>query len=105
MELTVGQALFSVLDHTSVIVVRAPQSEVSVECGAVEMVADSGKVDPTKFGMTNSIESRDPTLLGKRYVGLGGDLELLCTKPGTFPLSANGVQLEMKQARPLPSSD
>ena len=35
----------------------------------------------------------------------GGDLELLCTKPGEGSLGSAGVELQIKGAKPLPSSD
>jgi len=45
------------------------------------------------------------TQIGKRYVNAAGDLELLCTKPGTGSLAAGGAPLVVKGAKPLPSSD
>jgi len=45
------------------------------------------------------------TLLGKRYTNESGELELLCVKPGSGSLAADGVALVVKGAKPLPSSD
>ena len=45
------------------------------------------------------------TLLGKRYVNEAGDLEILATKAGESSLSVGDEPLEIKAAKPLPSSD
>jgi hypothetical protein len=46
-----------------------------------------------------------PTLIGKRYVDADEAIEVLCIKPGTGRLARDGVPLEPKSAKPLPSSD
>jgi hypothetical protein len=43
--------------------------------------------------------------LGKRYVDEAGTIEVLCTKPGDGALALDGQPLEVKSAKPLPSSD
>jgi hypothetical protein len=43
--------------------------------------------------------------LGKRYVDDGDTMEVLCTKPGTGSLGADGASLQLKEAKPLPASD
>ena len=45
------------------------------------------------------------TLLGKRYADDDAGLELLCTAAGEGSLSVGEVTLEIKGAKPLPSSD
>ena len=45
------------------------------------------------------------TLLGKRYVDTDGAIELLCVKAGKGSLAIDGVALQTKDAKPLPSSD
>jgi hypothetical protein len=45
------------------------------------------------------------TQLGKRYCDDDEDLEVLCTKPGEGTLSLAGQALNLKSAKPLPSSD
>lgn len=55
-------------------------------------------------------KSLDPTFaagtkMGKRYVNASGTVELLCVKPGQGSLSINGAALQLKEAKPLPSSD
>jgi len=42
---------------------------------------------------------------GKRYVYAAGSIELLCVKPGQGSLSIGGVALQVKEAKPLPSSN
>ena len=44
-------------------------------------------------------------LIGKRYVDASGALELLCTKAGTSSLSVGDEGMDLKDAKPLPSSD
>jgi hypothetical protein len=102
VDLTPGTKLASTVCDTEVIVVRPPSEPVEVECGGAPMVpADdagdgSGPVDAGHAG---------GTALGKRYVHDGSGLELLCTRPGEGSLSVEGVDLPLKEAKPLPSSD
>jgi hypothetical protein len=102
MKLNVGQTLYSTVDSTAVIVVRAPDADVTITCGGEQMTAekpadsaDSAAAAPTQDG----------TLLGKRYADEDLGLELLCTKPGPGALEVNGAPLQIKQAKPLPASD
>lgn len=102
MKLSVGQTLSSAVDATTVIVVKAPDADITVACGGVEMydaktgAASSASADPAHLG---------GTLLGKRYVDEAGGIELLATKAGEASLSVDGVALTIKTAKPLPSSD
>ena len=43
--------------------------------------------------------------VGKRYSDEAGEIELLITKGGVGTLSCNGEALDVKAAKPLPSSD
>jgi hypothetical protein len=45
------------------------------------------------------------TALGKRYTDEEGALEVLCTKAGSSSLSVGDKLLQVKEAKPLPSSD
>jgi hypothetical protein len=45
------------------------------------------------------------SLLGKRYVDETSEIEVLCTKPGDGTLAVDDRALELKSAKPLPSSD
>jgi hypothetical protein len=103
VKLRVGQSLASAVDSTTVVVVRAPQDEVSVTCGGAEMVDPTATVKGTVGGLDPN--HNGGSLLGKRYVAAGLELELLVTKAGEGSLAAEGVPLEVKAAKPLPSSD
>jgi len=43
--------------------------------------------------------------LGKRYKSADGSVEVLVNKPGTCDLRYDGQPMELKEAKPLPSSD
>ena len=43
--------------------------------------------------------------MGKRFADEDLGLEVLCTKPGAGSLSVGGTLLQVKGAKPLPSSD
>jgi hypothetical protein len=102
MELKAGQALVSVTDTTSVIVVAAPPGDVEVTCGGLPMVEKSAApAEPSPIDPAHA----DGTLLGKRYADPSGALELLCTKGGPASLALAGVPLGQKEAKALPSSD
>jgi hypothetical protein len=45
------------------------------------------------------------TKVGKRYVDADGTVELLCVKAGKGSLSIGGSALQIKDSKPLPSSD
>lgn len=69
-----------------------------IACGGSPMVPAAGAPKPGSQGGTG-------TLLGKRYVDAGGTLELLCTAAGEGELTADGVPMTTKAAKPLPASD
>jgi hypothetical protein len=93
-----GTKLKSAVCDTEVMVIKA--SDVVVECGGVPMVeerpAQRGTINPAFAGGTK---------IGKRYVDANNTIELLCVKAGQGSLSINGVPLQVKEAKPLPSSD
>jgi hypothetical protein len=62
--------------------------------------ADSGEKFPegTAAGAT-------PLQLGKRYKSADGAVEVLINKPGPCDLRYDGQPMELKDAKPLPSSD
>jgi hypothetical protein len=43
--------------------------------------------------------------LGKRYKSADGAVEVLVNKPGPCDLRYDGAPMELKEAKPLPSSD
>ena len=98
----VGQTLASTVDATTVVVVKAPDTDVTLTCGGAEMVDTkeaagvSGTPDPAH---------QDGSQLGKRYADDELGLEVLCTKAGAGTLAVNGTPLPLKGAKPLPASD
>jgi hypothetical protein len=93
-----GMKLKSAACDTEVMVVRG--KDVVVECGGAPMGPDK-PASPTALSPGLAGGSQ----IGKRYVDADGNVELLCTKPGKGTLSISGVPLQLKEAKPLPSSD
>lgn len=93
-----GTKLKSAVDDTEVMVIKA--ADVTVSCGGAPMAE-------TKPDLQASIDPAfaEGTRMGKRYVDEGGTVELLCIKAGKGSLSIDGVPLQTKDAKPLPSSD
>jgi hypothetical protein len=102
MKLKVGQTLSSSVDGTSVVVVRAPEGELVVTCGGAPM---TGTGEASAEGVAAQGEPGGGLLLGKRYADEAVGLELLCIKPGEYPVAVNGTTLAQKGAQPLPASD
>jgi len=96
-----GSRLRSAVCATEVMVVAAPDADVDLRCGGAPML----DIAERSGGGAPAPDAAGGTLLGKRYVNPGGDLEVLCTKPGQGSLSAGGEALAIKGAKPLPSSD
>jgi len=94
-----GTKLKSTTCDTEVMIIKAP-ADAEIACGGAPMSADTS-VD------SQTIDSAfaDGTLMGKRYVDEAGTVELLCVKAGAGSLSVNAIQLGIKDAKPLPSSD
>jgi hypothetical protein len=101
MELKPGTRLRSTVCETQVVVVRAPSEAVELGCGGAPLDenlegAPTGEPAPDLAG---------GTLLGKRYADAEVGLELLCSHAGVGTLTCNGVEIPLKDAKPLPSSD
>jgi hypothetical protein len=62
--------------------------------------ADSGEKFPE--GTTSTAPALQ---LGKRYKSADGAVEVLINKPGPCDLRYDGQPMELKEAKPLPSSD
>jgi len=93
-----GTKLKSVVCDTEVMVIRG--GAIGAECGGWPMV-ETRPEEP---------RAMDPafaqgTKIGKRYVDAGGTCEFLCVKAGRGSLAIGGVALQIKEAKPLPSSD
>jgi hypothetical protein len=97
MALKAGARFKSAVSDAQVMVIKAPPGEFELACGGVPMVGPNDAVQP---GSPDG-----ETLIGKRYVNADESLELLCTKGGKGALALDGVALEIKQAKQLPSSD
>jgi len=96
-----GTRLRSVTCDTEVVVVKAPSAEVDVRCGGAPMVP----VGEDASGGEVAAPFDQGTLVGKRYVDADDSVEVLCTKPGAGSLSVGDAPLDVKGAKPLPSSD
>lgn len=94
-----GTKLKSAVCDTEVMVIRAGRP-ATIACGGAPMVDErtgvAGEIDPA---------FAEGTKIGKRYQDADGAFELLCVKAGKGSLSADGVALAPKDAKPLPSSD
>ena len=101
MELKAGARLRSAVGDAEFVVIRADGGDVALTCGGLP-VLDSDD-DAAKVAVQAGHEG--PLLLGKRYVDESDTLEVLCTKPGEGALAVDGHQLQLKSAKPLPSSD
>ena len=95
----IGQTLVSVVDGTSLVVVRCSDPDMVVTCGGEEMV------DKTAAGTAAPAGGTGGAQLGKRYTAEGLDIELLCVKPGGGEVAVNGIPVVQKSAKPLPASD
>jgi len=98
-----GTRLRSAVCATEVMVIQAPAAPVALTCGGAPLAPLGGGSAPA--GGAPAPGAAGGSQIGKRYVNAAGDLELLCTKPGVGTLAADGAPLEIKAARPLPSSD
>lgn len=106
MKLKVGQTLRSAVDSTSVVIVRAPQADVTLTCAGAPMFDPSTDTAPGD-GLEHPPDPAHMkgTLLGKRYTDADCTIELLCIKGGDGSLAVNGRELLVMRAKQLPSSD
>ena len=97
-----GRRLQSQVCGTQVIIIKAPAGEAALDCGGQPMI------DVTQSpvaGLSPAAGLDGGTQIGKRYVDADDTVEILVTKPGTGSLSLDGKLLDVKSAKPLPSSD
>jgi hypothetical protein len=64
------------------------------------LLKDSGESFPPGIAAGTT-----PVQLGKRYKSADGAVEVLVNKPGSCDLRYDGQPMELKEAKPLPSSD
>jgi len=98
-----GVRLFSAVCTTEMIVVKASAG------GGVDLTI-GGAPPRTSPGVRDSASSVTDgygggAAIGKRYVDDEGTIELLCTKAGPGVPAIGGKLLQLKDAKPLPSSD
>ena len=96
-----GVRLRSAVCTTEVVVIAAPAGDITVSCGGQPMLEEGAQATAESVLQSTT----EGTLLGKRYTDVAAELELLCVKPGDGALQVNGVALQVKGAKPLPSSD
>ena len=101
-ELKPGARLRSSVCNTEIMVVLTPSGDVDLRCGGAPMVALGSEPEA---GVSISADLSDGTQVGKRYTSEAADLEVLCTKPGDGSISLGDAALQVKGAKPLPSSD
>jgi hypothetical protein len=101
MKLVPGTRFRSTTCTTEVIVVRAGETAEDLTCGGSPMTTDAA-VEPAAAGPAGGLDGG--TLVGKRYTD-GSELELLVVKAGAGTLALGATPLEIKSAKPLPSSD
>ena len=102
MQLKAGSRLQSAVCDTQAIVVRAPKDEVDLRCGGHPM-APQGGAAPS--GLVLDADQSGGTAMGKRYADEELGLEVLITKAGAGSLSIGDAAMNLKDAKPLPSSD
>lgn len=99
MQLKAGTKLHSTVCDTDVMVIKG-SGDIALTCGGAEMATSRsgalGEIDPA---------FATGTAMGKRYQSADEAIELLCIKPGKGTLAIDGVALEMKAPKALPSSD
>ncbi len=97
-----GARLKSAVSETQIMVLRTAGSAIDLRCGGHPML---GMNEAVPAGLVLDAAVAEPCLTGKRYVDEAETMEFLCTKGGDGALSADGVLLQVKQAKQLPSSD
>ena len=102
MRVSTGTRLRSAVCDTQVVVVKPSTYDVEITCGGEPMVL----VDSPEFAKGELQEGHEGgSLLGKRYSDEESGVELLVTSAGAGSLAVAGAPLEIKRAKPLPSSD
>ena len=93
-----GTKLKSTACDTEVMVIKG--SNIEVDCGGSHM---SDTAPEAKAELDSAFA--EGTKVGKRYVDADATVELLCVKAGKGSLSIGGTALQIKDSKPLPSSD
>lgn len=101
MELKPGSRWKSVACNSEVVVIRPPNSAVTLQCGGHPMVATGDASGPAELVPAHS----GGTVAGKRYFDTETGVEVLAAKAGQGSISVDGRPLPVKEAKALPSSD
>jgi hypothetical protein len=98
-----GLRLASQVCSTEIIVVRSGTQPLTLLCGGVLMQERGAPGAPTVSRDDGQMRG---SLLGKRYTHPDDPaVEVLVTAAGDGTLSADGKELMLKEAKPLPASD
>ena len=92
-----GSRLKSSACDSEVVVIR--HGGGALTCGGAPLLEGGGEAAELDSAFAAG------TIMGKRYVDAASTVELLCVKPGKGTLALDGVALQLKEAKPLPSSD
>ncbi|MCU1392622.1 MAG: hypothetical protein JWM34_1050 [Ilumatobacteraceae bacterium] len=82
--------------------VRASSGDVDLQCGGKPMTAMTEARDPDAVP---DADLATGSAIGKRYADEELGLEILVTKAGAGTISIGRTPMELKEAKPLPSSD
>ena len=93
-----GTKLKSAVCDTEVMVIKG--NNIVVDCGGKPM-SDTAPASRSEVDAAFA----EGCKMGKRYVNNDGTVELLCVKAGKGSLSIGGESLQIKDSKPLPSSD
>jgi hypothetical protein len=99
VEIKPGVKLAGAASSAEFIVVRAAPGDLDLACAGAPLVVAGTAPAGTDAGTGEAI------LVGKRYRDEAGTLELLCTKPGSGPVTLSGAPLRLAVAKALPASD
>lgn len=99
LQLRPGLSLYSTVDPTTVVVIKAPAEPVTISISGSEVTTEKPDSVPA------DAPAGDGTLLGKRYADETVGIELLVSKPGNGTLELNGAAMALKESKPLPASD
>ena len=100
VQIKAGTKLFSAVCDTQIMVLRVPADDLDVTCGGLPMQTEEAAEKSSMSG-----DAGEGSLVGKSYVDEAETMEFLCTRGGEGNISVNGIALEVKQAKRLPSSD
>jgi hypothetical protein len=101
MDIKAGSRLACPECSTELVVVKPPSAPVALTCNGVAIV----EATADRPGGGHGDAAGEGALVGKRYADEETGLEVLCAKPGPGTLAADGRVIEIKGAKPLPSSD